>query len=447
MSKVQELIIGLSFFLLSILIGGLYSSYVVQTNSLIQTETKQPYVVSNTNIDNSPIKINEKVRDFSLQDENNQVRSFQELRNNKFTLVYFFAGGCGHCLQMLPKLQENKLLYRAKELGYEVIGISFYGRPQQDKVIAEKFGLPSPILADPQGAVCRSFGVGEFTIALINADNILYYREVINSNNWPSSELAENVSKLNHFKAISSELPTTGNQQENNTLTTSQTLPNDTTNVENTMFASLLTHDFTYTPLSNFPFLQRIYTFLYPVFLLAILLFTIVALTVTKQSWLPTLAMSQVLLITTFYDNWLFFPTNLVVILLIAYIWKKHDLIVSAIFVSSLIFLFFSIFSPESSGFTSQAHLDQGLLRILFFVIPSTLFSAVMVKMSLSNQSQTYTKYAYPVANNKNDEGFQAASTIAIRTVSKAERCDVCHKVDQFNLDTGYCLRCKTTTK
>ncbi|MFY9223174.1 MAG: TlpA disulfide reductase family protein [Blastocatellia bacterium] len=446
MSKVQELIIGLSFFLLSILIGGLYSSYVVQTNSLIQTETKQPHVVSGANTEYSPIKINEKVRDFSLQDENNQIRSFQELRNNKFTLVYFFAGGCGHCLQMLPKLQENKLLYRAKESGYEVIGISFYGRPQQDKVIAEKFGLPSPILADPQGAVCRSFGVGEFTIALINADNILYYREVINSSNWPSSELAENVSKLNHFKAISSELPTTGNQQKNSILIVEE--PKNKTN-SNKMLSLpyVLYHDFSLTILNNSENLQILYTILYPSFLLIILIVTIINLSLTKTSWLPILAMSQVALIATFYDNWLFFPTNLFFILLIVYIWKKQDFLVPIILVGSLIFLFSSMLFPDSFISISQAQWDQGLLRTLFFVIPNTVFSAVMVKMSLSNQSQSYTKYAYPVANNKDDEGFQAASTIAIRTVSKAERCDVCHKVDQFNLDTGYCLRCKTTTK
>ena len=187
---------------------------------------------------------------------------------------------------MLPKLQENELLYRAKQLGYEVIGISFYGRPQQDKAIAEKFGLPSPILADPQGLVCRSFGVGEFTIALIGADNVFYYREMMYGNNWPTDELLNNILKIgiSSTKITPSDLQTPNNQQQNNTLDTSQTLPNDTTSPEVSIFSSLLTHDFTYTPLSNFPFLQRIYTFLYPVFLLAIFLFTIVALTVTKKN-------------------------------------------------------------------------------------------------------------------------------------------------------------------
>ena len=65
MSKVQELIIGLSFFLLSILIAGLFSSYSTKSNSLTQVTTRQTSVVPNTNIDYSPIKINEKVRDFS----------------------------------------------------------------------------------------------------------------------------------------------------------------------------------------------------------------------------------------------------------------------------------------------------------------------------------------------------------------------------------------------
>lgn len=446
MSKVQELIIGLSFFLLSILIGGLYSSYATQTNSLTEVAMEQTAIVSGANTEYPPIKINEEVRDFSLQDQLGQIRSFRELRNNKYTLVYFFAGGCGHCLQMLPKLQENKLLYRAKELGYEVIGISFYGRPQQDKAIAEKFGLPSPILADPQGAVCRSFGVGEFTIALINADNILYYREVINNNNWPSSELAENVSKLNHFKVMSSELPTTGDQKQDSILAFEE--PKNKTNSDKMQsLPYFLYHDFSLTILNNSENLKILYVIAYPIFLLTIFLVTFVNLSLTKTSWLPILAMSQVTLIATFYDNWLFFPTNLFFILLIVYIWKKQDFLVPTILVGSLIFLFSSMLFPDSFSSISQAQWDEALLRTLFFVLPSTVFSAVMIKMSLSSQNQPYTKFAYPMANANDITQTPLVGAMAIHTVSKAERCDICHKADQFNLETGYCQRCQTSTK
>lgn len=56
-----------------------------------------------------------------LQDTSNKISDIN-LKNNKYTLLEFWASWCGPCLQRLPEIQSLYKDYRTK--GFEVIGIS-----------------------------------------------------------------------------------------------------------------------------------------------------------------------------------------------------------------------------------------------------------------------------------------------------------------------------------
>ncbi|MEW6733360.1 MAG: hypothetical protein AB1489_18680, partial [Acidobacteriota bacterium] len=86
----------------------------------------------------------------------------------------------------------------------------------------------------------------------------------------------------------------------------------------------------------------------------------------------------------------------------------------------------------------------QQLIAFSKFV-PQVIFSLIMFRLAFIAQKQTYDKVAYAT-----DLVAPSATTpegvIAIRGVSTATRCDICHQADKFDATTGYCSRCQLHT-
>lgn len=57
-----------------------------------------------------------------------------------------------------------------------VIGVQYYGNSKSCHVNATRLGLAGPLLADSEGKVCGSLGVGEFTVMTLDERNIIRYR-------------------------------------------------------------------------------------------------------------------------------------------------------------------------------------------------------------------------------------------------------------------------------
>src|SRR5438105_1105920 len=170
MSKWQQSLLALACLVISYIAGVGLPLLVKQIGRDLQNS---PQVASSTvNASLGPML------DFSLQDEFGRERTFSEAHSGRPAFVYFFSGGCSHCFNMLQKM--GPVIARAQERGFRVIGIEYYGTPDQGQQFRQKYNLPTPILADPKGEVCGRFGVGEFTAFLVGADNNLYFRSLMN---------------------------------------------------------------------------------------------------------------------------------------------------------------------------------------------------------------------------------------------------------------------------
>lgn len=454
MNKSQQLLIGLSFLFLSILIANLPSFlFSTKANSITQVETKAS--VQKSYAPTALAKASEELSDFSLQDENGEQQSFRAIKGDKPALIYFFAGGCGHCLQMLPKMQQTEILYRAKSLGYAVMAVEYYGSPTHGKQMQQEYSLPSPILADQQAQVCGKFGVGEFTIFLVGADNILYFRDIMNGNNWPTDDLLKTVASKPANTNNTSNIDSSNNVNPVDPVNPVNSVDpvdsvdpitsnNTTINPYDFLTVEPQANIFATTFLANNINAQRLYQIVYLMALLATLLGTIVALAVTKESWLPILAISQMFFLGTYYHVWIqnsLAPIFFLAILCLMFNPQKNRLI-SASLLTMTMFLTLTAFNTilgALSGISTSIN-----LMLLWQVIPTIASSLALLYLALRTK-QTYSKYAYP-APNFSPEPLSAEGAIAIRGVSKAERCDICHQVDKFNFETGYCQRCNAKT-
>ncbi len=441
MNKNNQFLIALFAFFLSLLLGNLPSLISTSTaNSLTKIEPPKATTVTTSPTNSHIPNIGDVVYDFAAEDETGQQRTFGEFRGTKPVLIYFYAGGCGHCMQMLPKLQQNELLYRAKSLGFQIMGVEFYGTPENSKRISETYGLPSPILADRQGKICGQLGVGEFTIFIVGADSVLYFRDIMNGSNWPTDNLLKEIVNKPTKSATTIAAP-----NSTSTVSTLQQIKTVET-VENA------------NPLNNNPFFgtildknleaQKSYKSIKIAIISFIILLTIMIVSNTKGSWLPVLAISQFLLIATINNLWLYPLINLFVLGITVCMLKKDRLALYG--TSTALIALFLLFFSNSSLFSYSNKNYVALSPELFFqttwhIFPAAVLSMLMIGLSLQNQKQIYSKFSYTGNTNYSPEPF-AEGVMAIKGISKAERCDICHQTDKFDLETGYCHRCQTKT-
>src|SRR5262249_24983502 len=77
--------------------------------------------------------------------------------------------------------------------------------------------------------------------------------------------------------------------------------------------------------------------------------------------------------------------------------------------------------------------------------MPQIILSLLMFRFAFRSQKMVYEKVALAGTDNVNLEPTHEGA-IAIRGVSRPERCDVCHQADLFDQQTGYCSRCQRKT-
>ena len=90
------------------------------------------------------------VKNFELKDLENNIKSFQELKGEKLTLIDFWATWCKPCNKAIPEL--NKIYDTFQSQGVEIIGINCDGPRSVSKVVplSKALKIQYPILTAHQ---------------------------------------------------------------------------------------------------------------------------------------------------------------------------------------------------------------------------------------------------------------------------------------------------------
>jgi peroxiredoxin len=194
MVKFEQFLINLLFLAISIFTAIIFYGYSGAGNS----PTKEEIEMNRLKLDfpDAP-RISQKLGDFFLKNEMGELAFFYEIKGESPALIYFFSGGCNHCSQMLSQMQQNEILYKAKTLGYKVLGVQYHATPKQCKEMIDTYKFPSPILADQDARLSTKFRIEDFAIFLVGKDKTLYFRDGIDGNNWPSDEKLKDIAERN----------------------------------------------------------------------------------------------------------------------------------------------------------------------------------------------------------------------------------------------------------
>lgn len=419
MSRKQELLVALMLFLTSFLAGNsLAEIFAPEPKTLeIARATVGSSSMARTRLPSTNGQVGTAL-DFELLDENADLRSLASIQQGKPAFVYVFAGGCGHCNTTLRDM--TRLLPEARMLGYQIVGVHYYGSPQTSKTARDSFNLPSPVFSDGGGKLCQQLGIGEFSNILVGADGIVHFRRFITSpQNWPESAEMARIAAI----PATAQTAVTGNSQPQNVSTFNVVTPAVKFDSRIMDWPDTVMGKVNYT-------LAGI-----------ILLFLPLALFHggREKSWFPPLAAIGLLVGGAITGIWIYWPAVIIlplvaVLLMIRYkhmIWPA--LVLNAILLTVLIL-------PEPINMRGSEALTTSTWRFL----PYALVSLLLFRLAFITQKLRYEKFAYAGAGDTAEPAHDGA--IAIRGVSRPERCDICHQADQFNTKTAFCTRCQRYT-
>lgn len=349
---------------------------------------------------------------FTLKDEIGLSRSLNDIQSNKPAFVYVFAGDCNHCIGLLKTI-NNSILPKVKEDQFRIIGVDAlgpHGTQEQLVEIRDTFNLPSPILADKDDRVCKSLGIGEFTVLLVNPDGMLTYKRTIREASWPQDILPNESlveAKVSHKS------------------------------MENSSKSSENLNEFSGTILKRNEGLFRPIQFS---LLLLVFIFMPVVIYRSQGSYLAPLSAIGLLLMAVISKAWLFLPVNLFIVILAAFLlvnkkWALWPSLLLGLFVYGLLLV--PLF---------QAKLPSVLYQeAAYGFLPQTILSLLMFYLSFVLAAQKHQKLVFDgQLIDQRSENYNG--NIAIKKTSTAERCDVCHQTDLFDKQTGFCTRCHQYT-
>lgn len=92
---------------------------------------------------------------FSLADQSGRLRSLAEFRGKWVVLYFYPKDDTPGCTEEACKFRDD--IFALEQMGAQVIGVSLDDVASHAQ-FAKKYSLPFPLLADPSGAVTRSYG-------------------------------------------------------------------------------------------------------------------------------------------------------------------------------------------------------------------------------------------------------------------------------------------------
>lgn len=354
---------------------------------------------------------------FALKNEQDTVTFLKEAQGNKPAFVYFFAADCPHCIKLLKTIGE--VLPQLNKEGIQPIGVDALGPnggQAQLTVVQQQYNLPTPIFGDVTDQVSNKYGVGDFTIFLVGSDSNIYLRRSIGAI-WPEDIVASSV--LQKVKLLDQK-----NVDERIKL--NQSLVDKS-------------NEFTGTIISE---QQNLFPLLSISLIALTILSTIIALCLIKKSWLPLLAGISLLLIGITSSLWVYWPANILLIIAATSLMtgKKQALWASLIVNIAILA---SLTIPILRGVPLAQYIK--MQQTLWQFAPQIVLSLLLFQLTFVFEQEKYQKTAYAREQNQR-KGADNLGLIAVHNVSKPERCEICHQLDQFDLLTNYCARCQQYT-
>jgi len=92
---------------------------------------------------------------FSLADQSGTPRSLAEFRSKWVVLYFYPKDDTPGCTEEACNFRDD--IFVLEQMGAQVVGVSLDDSASH-ALFAKKFSLPFPLLADPSGAVTRSYG-------------------------------------------------------------------------------------------------------------------------------------------------------------------------------------------------------------------------------------------------------------------------------------------------
>lgn len=94
--------------------------------------------------------------DFELPDQNGDMHSLEDYRDEWVALYFYPKDDTPGCTTEACEFRDD--IFKFRRMGAQVLGVSLDDEASH-KEFAEKYGLPFPLLADPEGTTADAYGV------------------------------------------------------------------------------------------------------------------------------------------------------------------------------------------------------------------------------------------------------------------------------------------------
>jgi peroxiredoxin Q/BCP len=107
-------------------------------------------------IANDQAVVGSRAPDFELPDQDGQLHSLEDYRNQWVVLYFYPKDETPGCTTQACEFRDNIFAYR--DLNAQILGVSL-DDVDSHKAFAENHGLPFPLLADVDGDIASAYGV------------------------------------------------------------------------------------------------------------------------------------------------------------------------------------------------------------------------------------------------------------------------------------------------
>ncbi|NIL94584.1 MAG: redoxin domain-containing protein [Woeseiaceae bacterium] len=102
------------------------------------------------------VAVGEMAPEFELSDQDGQLHSLEDYRDQWVVLYFYPKDETPGCITEACEFRDN--IFAFKRINAQILGVSLDDVESHQK-FAEKYSLPFPLLADPEGQAAETYGV------------------------------------------------------------------------------------------------------------------------------------------------------------------------------------------------------------------------------------------------------------------------------------------------